>query len=246
MEGQIGHEPTIQEYVKALVECCRELKRVLAKDGVFPLNLGDTYYSAKGRPHGRDKKNPGRQWARETLREVDGPGLGLPRKSLIGIPWRVALALQDDGWTLRSDAVWNRPGALPEPTARDRPWLTHEHVFVLARSTRYWFNRETLAGDEGLWRIAPRPDTPDAHFAPFPSALAEKCIECRCPPSGTVLDPFVGSGATMTAALRLNRNLVGIELKEEYCQFILQRIEELEETQQSSLLTPRLVALTVG
>lgn len=225
--GQIGHEPTIDGYVQALVNCFRELRRVLTDDGVFFLNLGDTFYSKKGKPHGTDKKSQARSWSRKTLRAVDGPGLGLPRKSLIGIPWRVALALQDDGWTLRSDVVWKRPGALPEPTAHDRPWLTHEHVFIFAKSVRYWFDRTALAGQEDIWHISPRPDSPGAHFAPFPTELAEKCIRCGCPPAGTVLDPFVGSGTTMAAALRLDRSAIGIELKPEYCEYIVGRINKL-------------------
>jgi DNA modification methylase len=224
VKGQLGHEPTIGGYVQALVSCFREAKRVLRDDGVFFLNIGDTFYSAKGKPHGRDKKNAGRQWSRTTLRAVDGPGLGLPRKSLIGIPWRVALAMQDDGWTLRSDVVWKRPGALPEPTAHDRPWMTHEHVFIFSKQPKYWFDRKPIAGEEDIWHVPPRPDSPGAHFAPFPSALVEKCIRCGCPDGGTVLDPFAGSGTSLVVALGLNRNAVGIELKREYCDYIVGRI----------------------
>lgn len=225
--GQIGHEPTIAGYVAALVDCFREVRRVLRDDGVLFLNLGDTYYSAKGRPHGKDEKSRGRQWARNKLRAVDGPGLGLPRKSLIGIPWRVALALQEDGWTLRSDVVWKRPGALPEPTAHDRPWLTHEHIFILTKNPRYWFDRSAIGGEEDIWHITPRPDTPGAHFAPFPSALVEKCLACGCPPGGTVLDPFAGSGTTMLVALRTQRDAVGIELSPDYCRYITDRISNI-------------------
>lgn len=222
--GQIGHEPSIDEYVQKLVDCFAEVWRVLRDDGVVFLNLGDTYYSAKGRPHGNDEKSRGRSWARKQLRPVDGPGLGLPRKSLIGIPWRVALAMQEDGWTLRSDVVWKRPGSLPQPTAHDRPWQTHEHVFIFSKKPRYWFNRDPIVGEEDIWHIPARSDTPGAHFAPFPSALAEKCISCGCPESGTVLDPFVGSGTSMVVALRMERHAIGIELKPEYCDFIRQRL----------------------
>ncbi len=223
VDGQIGHEPTITGYVDALVQCFRELRRVLRNDGTFFLNLGDTYYSAKGRPHGSDDKNRGRQWARKTLRAVDGPGLGLPRKSLIGIPWRVALAMQDDGWILRSDVVWQRPGSLPEPTAHDRPWQTHEYVFIFSKQPRYWFDREGLGEEEDIWHIAARSE-PSGHFAPFPTALVERCVSCGCPPGGAVLDPFVGSGTTMAVALRMGRNAVGIELHPEYCRTTMERL----------------------
>src|SRR5699024_4135106 len=100
--GQIGHETTVDQYVTAMRAVFREVKRVLRDDGVLFLNIGDTYYSAKGKPHGADPKHCARQLSRKQLRAVDGPGLGVPRKSLLGIPWRVALALQEDGWVLRS------------------------------------------------------------------------------------------------------------------------------------------------
>jgi len=225
VDGQIGHESTIEGYVSEIVDCFKGVWRVLKDDGVVFLNLGDTYYSAKGKPHGHDKKNNGRLLSRKKLRAVDGSGLGLPRKSLIGIPWRVALAMQEEGWTLRSDVVWKRPGSLPEPTAHDRPWRTHEHVFILSKGPRYWFDRDGLGGDEDLWDISARPDNPGAHFAPFPLALVEKCLKCGCPPGGTVLDPFAGSGTTMLVALRMGMNAVGIELKPEYCKFVLSRIK---------------------
>ncbi|MBO0819123.1 MAG: hypothetical protein J2P30_28640, partial [Actinobacteria bacterium] len=110
VDGQSGMEPTIDGFVGGLREVFDGLRRVLTADGTAWLNLGDTYYSAKGRPHGRDAKHRSRRLP--GLRAVDGPGLGLPRKSLIGIPWRVALALQQDGWTLRSAVAWVRSSAL--------------------------------------------------------------------------------------------------------------------------------------
>src|SRR5438034_661130 len=198
--------------------------RVLKRDGILFLNLGDTYYSAKGRPHGRDRKHKGRQLSRLQLRAVDGPGLGLPRKSLIGIPWRVALAMQKVKWTLRSDVVWRRRGTLPEPTAHDRPWLTHEHVFIFSKGPHYYFDRKALAGEEDIWEIPSRPDNPGAHFAPFPSALVEKCIKVGCRPGGVVLDPFVGSGTTMAVAAQMKRHSIGIELNAAYCKYARDRM----------------------
>jgi site-specific DNA-methyltransferase (adenine-specific) len=103
VDGQFGLEPTIDGYVENIVETFAAIRPALTGDGVVFLNLGDTYYNAKGRPHGKDDKHRSRRMS--TLRAVDGPGLGLPRKSLIGIPWRVALAMQADGWTLRSGRV---------------------------------------------------------------------------------------------------------------------------------------------
>lgn len=226
VSGQIGHEPTIEGYVDALVDVFSKIKKSLTPDGTLFLNLGDTYYSAKGKPHGSDEKHKGRNMMRKHLRAVDGPGLGLPRKSLIGIPWRVALAMQDDGWTLRSSVIWQRPGTLPEPTARDRPWRTHENIFVFSKGPKYFFNRNALQGEEDIWKIIARPKNPGSHFAPYPLELVDRCLACGCPEGGTVLDPFVGSGTTMVSALASGRHGVGIELKPEYAEFAAKRIKK--------------------
>lgn len=224
VEGQIGHEATIDGYVQALVRAFDEVKRILSDDGVFFLNIGDAYYNAKGKPHGTDKKHSGRQLAREKLRAVDGPGLGLPRKSLIGLPWRVALAMQAGGWTLRSDIIWRRPGCLGEPTAHDRPHRIYEHVFLFSKQPRYFFNRAALGSEEDVWTIKARPDNPHSHSAPFPAELAERCITCGCPEGGTVLDPFLGSGTTAISALKLGRHAIGVELKAGDCELSERRI----------------------
>lgn len=226
VEGQIGKEPTIQGYIDNLVIAFRDMKRVLAKDGTFFLNLGDGFYNAKGKPHGSDPKHSRRMMARRELRAVDGPGLGLPRKSLIGMPWRVALALQADGWVLRSAIVWNRPGALCEPTGRDRPSRSYEMVFLFSLTQRYFFNRLGLVpGQEDVWSIPARPENPHSHAAPFPVELVDRCLACGCPEGGTVLDPFAGSGTTLIAALRSGRNALGIELNSDYAAQADQRIQ---------------------
>lgn len=225
IDGQIGHEASIEGYVEALVQVFAGVRNALTADGTLFLNLGDTYYSAKGKPHGVDDKHNGRNMMRRHLRAVDGPGLGLPRKSLIGIPWRVALALQQDGWTLRSSVIWQRPATLPEPTAHDRPWRTHENIFIFSKGPKYFFNRAGLNGEEDIWKIIARPENPGSHFAPYPRELVDRCLACGCPDGGTVLDPFVGSGTTMVSALASGRNAVGIELKPKYADFTASRIQ---------------------
>lgn len=224
VEGQIGHEATIEGYVSALVGVFCGVQRTLSDEGMLFLNLGDTYYSAKGKPHGRDGKHRGRQMMRRHLRAVDGPGLGLPRKSLIGIPWRVAIAMQTAGWTLRSDVIWERPGSLPEPSAHDRPWRSFEHIFIFSKGPRYYFNRKGLvdSGEEDVWRMTARPENPGS--APYPRALVERCLDLGCKPGGTVLDPFVGSGTTMFCALDRGSPSIGIDLKADCCDFVAKRL----------------------
>lgn len=229
VDGQIGHEASIQGYVDSLVEAFREGRRVLRDDGTLFLNLGDAYYNAKGRPHGHDPKHSARLMARQRLRAVDGPGLGLPRKSLIGLPWRVALALQADGWTLRSPIIWQRPNSLGEPTAKDRPWRTYETVFLFSKNVRYHFNRTGLGGQEDVWTIPARPENPYAHCAPFPVELVQRCLACGCPEGGTVLDPFMGSGTTMVAAARSGHHALGVDLNDAYAALAVQRLLEDDE-----------------
>ncbi|WP_247834119.1 site-specific DNA-methyltransferase [Bradyrhizobium sp. 200] len=237
VDGQIGHEDTIEGYVTALAETFSEAKDVLADDGLLFLNLGDSYYNAKGKPHGRDSKNGARQIARQRLRAVDGPGLGLPRKSLIGLPWRVALALQARGWTLRSNVIWHRPNALGEPTSKDRPWRTHENVFIFSKQPKYFFDRSSLGKEEDIWTIRARPENPYAHCAPFPVELVERCIQCGCKPNGIVLDPFVGSGTTLVAALASGRSAIGIELNDRYSALAERRVRDAVLNKNKS--TPR-------
>ncbi|WP_295378895.1 DNA-methyltransferase [uncultured Stenotrophomonas sp.] len=222
VDGQIGLESTIDEYVGKLVGVFREARRSLKSDGLLFLNIGDTYYSAKGLPKGDDKKHRARRFG---LRPVDGPGLGLPRKSLIGIPWRVALALQSDGWTLRSSVIWMRDGAMPEPTAKDRPWRTYENVFIFSKSPKYYFNRDALEGDEDVWRISARPRREDrVHVAPFPDALVERCIATGGREDAVILDPFLGSGTTARVAVSMGRKAIGIDLNPDYCKHAIARL----------------------
>lgn len=224
VDGQFGMESSIDGFVKNLVLTFQGMRAALKPTATVFLNLGDTYYSAKGRPHGVDRKHRSRRM--DVLRAVDGPGLGLPRKSLIGIPWRVAIALQEDGWTLRSDIVWRRRTATPEPTAKDRPWRTHEHVFMFTRGPRYYFDRSRLGGEEDIWEIEPERNAMarGAHYAPFPRELARRCIAIGCPPGGVVLDPFAGGGTTLAVALAEGRSAVGIDLNGAYVREAAERL----------------------
>lgn len=149
--GQIGLEASPIEYVERLRVLFTELRRVLANDGTLWLNLGDSYYSGRGNPgpNSADQKQPAR---RGWVRAVDRPGqIWAKPKDLLGIPWRVAFALQDDGWILRNDIIWHKPNAMPE-SVRDRLSSRYEHVFLLSKSSRYWFEldaiREQVASPE--------------------------------------------------------------------------------------------------
>ncbi len=140
---EIGQEPTPAEYVVALVAVFRECRRVLADDGTLWLNLGDAYAD--------DRKWGGSTGGKHAggLHGQRGPGrakvrTGLPPKSLIGLPWRVAFALQDDGWVLRNDIIWHKPNGMPSP-ATDRCVMNHEYVFLFAKQPTYFFDADAIA-----------------------------------------------------------------------------------------------------
>ncbi len=136
---QIGLEPTPEAYVETMVGIFRELRRVLRDDGTLWINLGDSYTSGGG-------FDPCRRTTSGKLMPPQGRGpmvAGLPAKNLIGIPWRIALALQADGWYLRSDIIWNKPNPMPE-SVTDRPTKAHEYLFLLAKSKRYYYDYEVI------------------------------------------------------------------------------------------------------
>lgn len=139
-EGQIGLEATPEEFVARMVEVFREVRRVLRSDGTCWLNLGDSYANPS-QPGGGDPTIGTRNVGESRYRPSMAPGL--KPKDLIGIPWRVALALQEDGWWLRSDIVWSKPNPMPE-SVTDRPTKAHEYVFLLAKSARYFFDAEAV------------------------------------------------------------------------------------------------------
>jgi len=221
IEGQLGLEPTPEEYVERMVAVFHEVRRVLRDDGTCWANMGDTFSD----------------------------------KQLVGMPWRLAFALQADGWFLRSDIIWAKPNPMPE-SVTDRPTKAHEYVFLLTKSARYFYDADAVRepatyagkhvrtnGNSGMcegydghrtrdgfkrgvtvaearnlrtvWTIATEP-TPDAHFATFPQALAMRCILAGCPAGGTVLDPFAGTGTVGQVAERCGHNSILIELNPAY------------------------------
>lgn len=228
---EIGRESTLEQYVQRLVEIFEVLRRKTRPDGLFFLNLGDTYRNGV----------------------------------LLGVPWRVALALSDAGWILRSDIIWQKTNAMPSPV-KNRPTLEHEYVFMFAKSARYYYDADAIrephvtlsessrmrggrkhfgtraakpesgknAGDknlhDGRWDQAFHPlgrnkrtvwSLPlgkfrGAHFAVFPEALVETCIKAGSQEGALVCDPFMGSGTTALVATRLGRDFFGCDINSDY------------------------------
>lgn len=149
VDGQLGAEPSPAEFVAALTAVFREARRVLADDGTLWLNIGDSYSAPTGQGNkGRSTtlQGAGRPSGRRDRTTIPAPRASQfdrPAKSLLGIPWRVAFALQDDGWILRNDIIWSKPNAMPE-SVTDRLSTRHEHVFMLTKSRHYWFDLDAI------------------------------------------------------------------------------------------------------
>lgn len=223
--GQIGLEEDPDEYVASLVQVFDEVRRVLTKNGSMWLNIGDSYTSGGRTWRAPDKKNPIRAMSTRPPTPE-----GLKPKELVGIPWRLAFALQASGWYLRSDVIWRKPNAMPE-SVKDRPTRSHEYLFFMTKNERYYYDRDATPEVNGrnlrsVWDINTRP-FPEAHFATFPPELVERCVKTTSKTGDVILDPFLGSGTTAVAAIQNQRAFFGIELNPEYIEIARRRIASL-------------------
>lgn len=274
-QGSLGLEPTPDLYVKHITDIFREVKRILKKDGTIWVNIGDSYCSMrKGedqvaqslRDNGTVYPPFGANRDRELMQKF-----GLKHKDLVGIPWRVAFSLQADGWYLRNDIIWNKPNPMPE-SVKDRCTKSHEYIFMLAKSQKYYYDYESVmekakmnrwgkkkpikrTKDQGnifrglsrerdmmpetrnkksVWTVRTKP-FPGAHFAVFPPELILPCIQAGSKNGSIILDPFMGSGTVAALSEQLDRNWIGIELSEDYCNIIINRVKGHAERRMSSL-----------
>lgn len=157
--GQLGLEPSPEDFVAAMVEVFREVHRVLADDGTLWLNLGDSYYNYRPGNYSDNRAHAfgGARTEDKKRGMPDNPSsskrgaklTGLKEKDLIGIPWRVALALQADGWYLRQDIIWHKPNPMPE-SVRDRCTKAHEYIFMLSKSPKYFFDSDAIK-EPSIW-----------------------------------------------------------------------------------------------
>jgi site-specific DNA-methyltransferase (adenine-specific)/site-specific DNA-methyltransferase (cytosine-N4-specific) len=227
VHSQIGAEARLEEYITSLVQAFREVRRVLSEDGTLWLNLGDSYTSGNRTWRDSDGKNP----ARAMDYRPPTPE-GLKPKDIIGVPWRVAFALQSDGWYLRADIIWHKPNCQPE-SVKDRPTRSHEYLFLFSKAERYFYNHEAVlepaASNGGMrnrrtvWAVNTEP-FPGAHFATFPPKLVEPCVLAGSEPGDTILDPFFGSGTVGEVCVKLRRRFLGIEIKQDYADLARMRL----------------------
>jgi len=256
VDGQIGLEPTFQEYINNLCNIFDEVKRVLKKEGTCWVNMGDTYFGS-----GSGKEFEGYKYqqfcgaacsgADNTPRTVKGK---MSDKCLCQIPSRFAIEMTNRGWILRNEIIWHKPNCMPS-SVKDRFTVDFEKVFFFVKNKKYWFetqyesatytdsrkdkgnikynNRNTNCGvtvsDKRNKRAVWRVTTKpfkEAHFATYPEDLIETPIKAGCPEGGVVLDPFFGAGTTGVVAKKQNKDYIGIELNPEYIDIANKRLQQ--------------------
>jgi site-specific DNA-methyltransferase (adenine-specific) len=235
VDGQIGLEATLDEYLDRLLAVFAEVHRVLRSDGTLWVNIGDSYASKpRGSDNGWDKSrltNPARvqkaQSASLRRSRHSASAVGAKQKDLMGVPWLLAFALREQGWWLREDIIWAKPTPMPE-SVTDRCTRAHEYIFRLTKSARYYADQDAIreplgANKRSVWTVRGTP-YPAAHFATFPPELVEPMILAGSREGDTVLDPFSGAGTTGLVALRHNRSYIGCELNPEYAELSRRRI----------------------
>lgn len=230
VEDQIGRNDALTDYIKSIVTTFDKVRRVLADDGTVWLNVGDSYTSGNRRYRAPDRKNRAR-----AMRVRPATPEGLKPKDLIGVPWRLAFALQDAGWWLRSEVIWHKPNAHPE-SVRDRPTKAHETVFLLSKNKDYAYDVDAVRGPNErrlrtVWDINTEPRRSDDcgvedHRAVMPLTLASQCVTITSKPGDVVLDPYAGSGTTLLAARALERRWTGIELNPAFVDLIERRLAQ--------------------
>jgi DNA modification methylase len=350
-KGQLGLEPTPLMFIDHLATIFKELKRVLKKEGTFYLNIGDTYYTHTGKRSGQFGSNIkiGFDDVFTKNRKIEKTNGWLQEKQLLGIPERLMIAMQDDGWILRNNIIWHKPNCMPE-SVKDRYSKSYEVIYFFSKSRKYYFNLDairepfsiddprgafhpdTQSSEHGIkrtyakasepfnrrirdctlgheygpqwkatekeitaykgkfegygqdselfgspsarnerkrdgsasdinqgecslnkqghsgyfdkegnplvnslgknpgdhWSVTTQPYS-EAHFATFPPMLCVRPILSCCPPDGIVLDPFAGSGTTLTVAKILKRNYLGIEINPKYLELINSRLAKVTD-----------------
>ena len=227
--SQIGAEPSPDRYVANLVGIFRQVRRVLKPTGTLWLNVGDGY----ARNGGTGNCGPNAVVANTKKliqkRNCKVPSCwGLKDRDLMGLPWRVAFALQEDGWILRSRITWIKKTAMPE-SVKNRPTSATEDVFLMTKNPTYYYDPDGIREPTGAnlrncWLLGPDVNGSAGHPAAFPRELARRCIMLGTRPGDAVLDPFGGSGTTAVAAQELGRRAILIELNPEYSKICEERL----------------------
>lgn len=244
-EGEIGLENTPEEYVKSLAEFFGVIRPYLKPTANVFINVGDTYFGSgagawnkyideEGNITQVQKDRKEKYFTVKPLQpKIKQNGKLYQNKQLLLIPSRFAIEMQEQGWLLRDDIIWQKPNRIPA-SVKDRFNNTYEHIFHFVLEKKYHFDLDAvkIPGANGkmknpgdVWAINTQP-LKGSHTATFPEKLIEPIILCGCPEGGTVFDPFLGTGTTWIVSDRLGRNCIGFEINEEYFTFAQQRFKE--------------------
>jgi len=224
--GALGLEPTPEWYVAHLVEFFHRARPKLTATASVWVNVGDTYFArwASIRPGGRQGLG-----GPERVRRRTPMGGFRQEKQLLLVPARFAIAMQEDRWILRNDVIWHKPNVPPRPE-KDRLRLAHEHLFHFVlrpkegRARYYYDLAGAEDGERDVVTVTVRSGT-DGHSATFPADLVRPRILTTCPPGGTVLDPFCGTGRALEVALHEGRSAIGFEASERYAETAARAVE---------------------
>jgi site-specific DNA-methyltransferase (adenine-specific) len=234
VDGQLGLEPTFDEYVKNLCDIFDDVKKALKPTGTCFVNLGDTYAgSGKGAGYFGPKKES------FTFTKKPKQNTTIDDKSLCLVPHRFAIEMLNRGWILRNIIIWHKPNCMPS-SVKDRFTVDFETIFFFVKSKRYYFKQQFepyLTGKTPpsnphgrnkrcVWSINTKPFS-ETHFAVYPPNLVEPILEAGCPKKGIVLDPFAGAFTTALVAEKLNRRWIGIELNADYIDIGKKRLAQL-------------------
>jgi len=232
--GQIGLEDHPAAFIEKLVQSFNSCDPILAPNGSMWVNIGDTYWSGKGEHKSGESKQGARRFG---LRPQDKKGDGrwcIPKQLLL-IPHRFAIAMQDNGWTVRNDNVWLKPNPIPDQV-RDRCSMSHEYVFHFVKDRWYYFDKEqvgrpTVSGSMlpplDTWEVPPVRGLHNGHKARFSEELVRIPILATTPPRGVVLDPFAGSGTSLVFARKHGFRSIGIDIKKEFCQMMVANLKKV-------------------
>lgn len=237
--GQLGLEPTLDQYLRHLTDIFALCRDVLADDGTLWVNISDSWSGSGKGPQGgtgmRSKK--GTYWVGDTSGVPRGyVPKGMKPKDLMGIPESLARYMREDGWYWRANVIWHKPNG-GMSSVNDRPAHTYENVLLFSKSRSYFYhpyNRLEPGSTEAwhrlrdVWSISPEP-TGFQHYAAFPRALARRCILLSTLPGDLVLDPFAGIARAGMAALETRRSFVGVELGVDYAREARRQLGEWEQ-----------------
>lgn len=236
IEEQYGVEESAADFVEDFGDIGEKLARVLKPDGSLWLNLGDTYngssvirrhsstsHARKGDDGYADQLSDNR--ADSGVKRRSASQYGLARRARLQIPDRVAVELGDRGWILRDEVIWSKPDPKPEGRVSTRLTQSHEKIYRFVLEEGAKFDRGAVDAPVDVWTI---PTADGEHPAPFPDEIPRRAIKLTTDEGDVVLDPFAGSGTTLSVARELSRESVGIELNSEFADIARERVSAVE------------------